>query len=224
MFSAIWWGPEHRHGHEHARCGRHGHHGCGEYGYGHDMWAGGPGRRGGRGGGWFDRMGGGRGGFGGRGGGGRVFGPGDLRLMLLALVAEKPSHGYELIKAIEEKFGGSYAPSPGSVYPTLTLLEEIGHVRSQASEGSKRLYEITEEGRAFLAENQAAVNGIAARMGFIARAMHRHSFPESVHEAMHTLRAALTFHGGEWTDEEANRVREILEHAAEEIGRRPGAK
>jgi hypothetical protein len=86
------------------------------------------------------------------------------------------------------------------------------------------LYEITEEGRAFLAENQAAVNGMAARMGFVARAMHRHSFPESVHEAMHTLRAALMFHGGEWTEEEANRVREILEHAAESIGKRPESK
>lgn len=144
--------------------------------------------------------------------------------MLLALIAEKPSHGYELIKAIEEKFGGSYAPSPGSVYPTLTLLEEIGHIRSQSSEGSKRLYEITEEGRAFLAENQTAINGIAARMGFVARAMHRHSFPEPLHEAIHTLRAALMFHGGEWTDEETNRVREILEHAAESISKRPEAK
>jgi DNA-binding PadR family transcriptional regulator len=189
------------------------------------MWAG-P-SRGGRGGGWFERAamrGGPFGGRGGRGGGGRVFGPGDLRLLLLALIAEKPSHGYELIKAIEEKFGGTYAPSPGSVYPTLTLLEELGHIRSQSSEGSKRLYEITEEGRAFLAENQAAVNGMAARMGFVARAMHRHSFPESVHEAMHTLRAALMFHGGEWTEEEANRVREILEHAAESIGKRPESK
>jgi DNA-binding PadR family transcriptional regulator len=168
--------------------------------------------------------GGGRGGFGGRGGGGRVFGPGDLRLMLLALIAEKPSHGYELIKAIEEKFGGTYAPSPGSVYPTLTLLEELGHIRSQSSEGSKRLYEITEAGQAFLTENQATINGIAARMGFVARAMHRHSFPDSVHEAMHTLRAALMFHGGEWNEEETQRVREILERAAESIGKRPAAK
>jgi DNA-binding PadR family transcriptional regulator len=213
MFSAIWWGG-HRHG---------------WHGYEHEM-CGGPGHRG-HGGGWFDHVlamrGGpwrGRGGFGGRGGGGRVFGPGDLRLMLLALIAEKPSHGYELIKAIEEKFGGTYAPSPGSVYPTLTLLEELGHIRSQSSEGSKRLYEITEEGQAFMAENREAINGIAARMGFVARAMHRHSFPESVHEAMHTLRAALMFHGGDWDDEETGRVREILEHAAEAIGKRPGTK
>ena len=144
--------------------------------------------------------------------------------MLLALIAEKPSHGYELIKAIEEKFGGTYAPSPGSVYPTLTLLEELGHIRSQSSEGPKRLYEITEEGQAFMAENREAINGIAARMGFVARAMHRHSFPESVHEAMHTLRAALMFHGGDWDDEETRRVREILERAADAIGKRPGAR
>src|SRR5262245_36241249 len=84
----------------------------------------------------------GRGGFGrGGGGGGRIFGPGDLRLVLLALIEEKPRHGYELIKDLEQKFGGGYAPSPGSVYPTLTLLEELEQVRSVSSEGTKRLFE-----------------------------------------------------------------------------------
>src|SRR5262245_14109482 len=68
-------------------------------------------------------------------GGGRVFGPGDLRLVLLAMIAEKPRHGYELIKELEQKFGGGYAPSPGSIYPTLTLLEELEHVRSASSAG-----------------------------------------------------------------------------------------
>src|ERR1700722_17324487 len=87
-------------------------------------------------------------GFGGRGGGGgRIFGPGDLRLMLLALIAEKPRHGYELIKEIEQKFGGTYSPSPGSIYPTLTLLEELEQVRASASEGARKLFEITDQGR-----------------------------------------------------------------------------
>jgi DNA-binding PadR family transcriptional regulator len=76
-----------------------------------------------------------------------MFGPGDLRLVLLSLIEEKPRHGYELIKELEQKFGGSYAPSPGSVYPTLQLLEDEGLVRSTERDG-KRVYEIPEAGRA----------------------------------------------------------------------------
>lgn len=165
----------------------------------------------------------GRGGFGrgGGGGGGRIFGPGDLRLILLALVAEKPSHGYDLIKAVEQKFGGGYSPSPGSVYPTLTLLEDLGHVRATTADGTRRLYEITDEGRAFLAENQATIDGIMARITLTARAMSGGAPPVQVHQAMHTLRAALLLHRGDWTDEEAGRVREILERAAEAISKKP---
>ena len=90
------------------RGGRGGHHG---HESGHGRGHGGP-----------DEWSRGRGGFGRGGGGGRIFGPGDLRLMLLALIAEKPRHGYELIKEIEQKFGGAYSPSPGSIYPTLTQI------------------------------------------------------------------------------------------------------
>ncbi len=156
----------------------------------------------------------------GRGGGGRIFGPGDLRLILLALVAEKPSYGYELIKAVEQKFGGGYSPSPGSVYPTLTLLEELGHVRATTSDGAKRLFEITPEGRQFLAENQTTIDGIMARMGLAARAMSGNAPPAQIHQAMHTLKAALLFHRGDWSEEEATRVSEILQLAAEAISKR----
>src|SRR5689334_14146312 len=90
------------------------------------------------------QVGRGRFGFGRGGGGGRVFGPGDLRLVLLALVAEQPRYGYQLIKEIEQRFGGAYAPSPGSVYPTLTLLEEIGQIRASPSDTQKRLFEVTD--------------------------------------------------------------------------------
>lgn len=100
-------------------------------------------------------------GFGGRGGGGRLLGHGDLRLLLLALIGEKPSHGYDLIRAVEERFAGAYAPSPGAVYPTLTMLEEQDLIGAEASEGSKRLYAITEAGKAFLIENAAQVEGIS---------------------------------------------------------------
>jgi DNA-binding PadR family transcriptional regulator len=162
----------------------------------------------------------GRGGFGRGGGGGRIFGPGDLRLMLLALIAEKARHGYELIKDIEQRFGGGYSPSPGSVYPTLTLLEELGHVRAATSEGAKRLFEITTEGREFLAENRATIDGITARMDLAARAMSGHAPPVGVFQAMHTLKAALLYHRGEWSEAESNRVRHIIEQAADAISKR----
>lgn len=163
------------------------------------------------------RHGGRAGGFGRWGGGGRVFGPGDLRLVLLALIAEQPRHGYELIKEIEQRFGGGYSPSPGSVYPTLTLQEELGYVRATASEGAKRLFEITDEGRAFLAENQAAVDGVMERMNLAAQAMTGQAVPETVRQAMHTLKAALRFRSAGWNEAETERVRKALERATREV-------
>ena len=177
----------------------------------------------GRGHGGPDEWSRGRGGFG-RGGGGRIFGPGDLRLMLLALIAEKPRHGYELIKEIEQKFGGAYSPSPGSIYPTLTLLEELDHVRASATDGARKLFEITEQGRAFLDENRATLDGVLARMGLAARHMSGRAWPESVHQAMHTLKHALLLRPGEWSETEAERVRKIIENAVEAISNGRPAK
>jgi DNA-binding PadR family transcriptional regulator len=161
----------------------------------------------------------GRGPFGRGGGGGRVFGPGDLRLVLLAMIEEKPRHGYELIKELEQKFGGGYAPSPGSIYPTLTLLEELDHVRASSTEGTKRLFEITAEGRKYLRENEAALKSALARMEMAARAVSGELPPHDLHHAMHTLKAALMFHRGGWDAKETERVREIIERAADEISR-----
>src|ERR1700750_2338270 len=111
-------------------------------------------------------FGGGRHGFGFRGGRGgpmRLFGAGDLRYVILQLIAEKPSHGYEIIKSIQERLGGTYAPSPGVVYPMMTMLEEMGHA-TVVQEGSRKLYAITEEGQKALAENKAMVDALFARM------------------------------------------------------------
>jgi DNA-binding PadR family transcriptional regulator len=146
-----------------------------------------------------------------------VFGPGDLRLVLLAMIEERPRHGYELIKELEQKFGGGYAPSPGSVYPTLMLLEELGYIRSATSEGTRKLFEITAEGRTYLRENQAALNSAMARMEMAARAVAGEAPPEDLHHAMHTLKAALLFHRGGWSDKEVERVRKIIETATEAI-------
>ena len=173
-----------------------------------------------RGGGWFGR---GPGGFGGPGPGGfggrgaRMFGHGDLRLVLLALIAEKPRHGYDLIRAIEEKFGGAYSPSPGAVYPTLTMLVEQDHLKSEDAAGGKKLYTITPEGLAFLAQNKDAVDGVKARMDLAAQAFNNHATPEKVREAFHTLRQSLHMRQGPWTEDEANRIRAILEKAARDI-------
>ena len=177
----------------------------------------------GRGHGGPDEWSRGRGGFG-RGGGGRIFGPGDLRLLLLALIAEKPRHGYELIKEIEQKFGGAYSPSPGSIYPTLTLLEELDHVRASATDGARKLFEITDQGRAFLSENQATLDGVLARMTLAARHMSGRAWPESVHQAMHTLKHALLLRPSEWSTAEAERVRKIIENAVEAISNGRSAK
>lgn len=169
-----------------------------------------------------DRSHSGRGHFGrGGGGGGRVFGPGDLRLVLLALIEEKPRHGYELIKELEQKFGGTYAPSPGSVYPTLTLLEELGHLRATTSEGTKRLFEITADGTRYLRENEAALNSALSRMEMAARAASGDTPPSDLHHAMHTLKAAILFHRGGWDAKETERVRKIIEGAAAAITQRP---
>jgi DNA-binding PadR family transcriptional regulator len=146
-----------------------------------------------------------------------VFGPGDLRLLLLDLIKEKPRHGYELIKELEQKFGGGYAPSPGSVYPTLTLLEELGHVSSQASTGTRRLFEITAEGERYLQENAAVLASVRARMEMAARALSGDMPPLEVLHAMHVLKAALAFHRGGWDEIETARVLGILQQAAEAI-------
>ena len=76
----------------------------------------------------------------------RFFGQGDVRLIILKLIGEKPSHGYEIIKAIEDRLGGAYSPSPGIVYPALTLLEEQGLIRVETTDGPRKLYAITPEG------------------------------------------------------------------------------
>lgn len=95
---------------------------------------------------------------------GRPFEQGELRFVLLQMIGEAPRHGYELIKAIEDKMGGAYSPSPGVIYPTLTLLEELGYARVETDDGGKKQYAATPEGTAFLDANRSTVDGIFGRM------------------------------------------------------------
>src|SRR3974390_683872 len=94
---------------------------------------------------------------------GRKLASDDLQLLLLALIAEKPSHGYDLIKLLEERSGGYYVPSPGMIYPALTYLEEAGHATIE-QEGTKKLYRISEEGKAHLDQNRAAADELLAQL------------------------------------------------------------
>ncbi|MGA8757402.1 MAG: PadR family transcriptional regulator [Stellaceae bacterium] len=168
-------------------------------------------------------FGGGRGGghhYGGHGGArlGRFFDHGDLRYVLLGLIAERPRHGYELIKAIEEKFGGLYSPSPGVVYPTLTLLEELGYIRPEAADGPRKQFIVTQEGSEFLAANKALVDHIFARMAEVSRTYAGGPAPE-IQRAMHNLETAVTIRlgRGPLTADEVRTVTAILDRTASEI-------
>jgi DNA-binding PadR family transcriptional regulator len=154
---------------------------------------------------------------GGRRGGGRLLGHGDLKLLLLALIEQQPRHGYELIRTIEEMFHGQYSPSPGAVYPTLTMLEELGHASLENEQGGRKLYAITAEGRAFLNENRAAVDAMTERTRHGARLIAKLSLPMAVRKAMHVLKHAVLMRAGDWNKAEAQRVAAILERAAAEI-------
>ena len=208
----------------------HGHHGH-EDNYGHGWkWAAG-------------RHGGGRFGFGRRGKwdfGGRdpedwmrarrMLAQGDLRLVALALIAEAPRHGYEIIKLLEEKTADWYSPSPGIVYPTLTYLEEAGYVTA-STEGSKKLYTITEEGSAYLKANREIVDAVLDRINALGERVsrwRRHmrgdradrgSLPPLTEAALDHLRETIGKRLEGDADAEAHLV-EILARAAADMQRK----
>lgn len=180
---------------------------CSEHAEEHD------GRRGGRGGG-----GGGRG-----PGGGRVFGHGGLRFVLLQLIADKPSHGYELIKAIEDRLGGAYSPSPGTVYPTLTLLEELGYLSvGVADEGGRKRYTVTPTGQDFLAANRETTDTLMARMsGGVDGAGPRGGRPPQVTRAIENLKLAMRMRLSRepLTEAQAHAFAAVLDSAAQQLER-----
>lgn len=179
--------------------------------------------RGGRG--FGHGFGGGRG-FGGRHDGEgrgprrRMFDGGELRLVLLKLIADEPRHGYDLIRRIEELTGGAYAPSPGIVYPTLTLLDDMGHVEARQSEGAKKLFAITPEGQAELDANREMVDALLARLAAIGEESQRTN-AASVRRAMGNLRQVLVnrLGRGEVDEEVLHRVVALIDEAAQKIER-----
>jgi DNA-binding PadR family transcriptional regulator len=170
---------------------------------------------------------GGAGGWGGRAfRAGRRLASGDLQLVLLALLSDRPSHGYELIKALEERSGGFYVPSPGMIYPALTWLEEMGYA-SVTADGAKKLYSISDSGREYLKENRDAADAMLGQLEYIGRKMGRvreiFGFEEAdeegsgeVHAARHDLKQALRDKRGA-PAEEKSRIAAILRAAAEQI-------
>lgn len=161
---------------------------------------------------------GGHGGGGGRGGRGRLFGHGDMRLVLLHLLQQGPQHGYELIKAIEHLAGGDYSPSPGVIYPTLTLLEESGLLQASADAGGRRQFQLTAAGSAALAAEGEGVARILARLSEAAKVACARNNPQ-VHRAMHNLKMALQlrFAHGEPDADTLARIAAAIDRAAVEI-------
>lgn len=154
------------------------------------------------------------------GGGGRgsrgpkMFDAGALRFVVLKLIAEQPRHGYELMKEIEERAGGGYSPSPGVIYPLLSMLEDLGHV-VVTQDGQKKLHTITPEGTAFLEANRALVEAVQARMP---GGGHAHG-SSGLRQSMHALKAVVIERAreGEPGDPRLERILAILQRAADEI-------
>jgi DNA-binding PadR family transcriptional regulator len=150
--------------------------------------------------------------------GGRIFEQGDLRQVILKLIGEKPSHGYEIIKAIEDRLGGAYSPSPGVIYPTLTLLEETGLIAASQSEGPRKLYEITNEGRAALERDKAAVEAIFARMSEINARLGGGPAPQII-RAYENLKTALKLRlrRGPLSAAQVSAIAELLDETAKTV-------
>ena len=184
-----------------------------------DDWGFGPGFPFGGPGGWSGAWGRGYG----RGGPGRgrrrsqMFESGEVKFVILRLLKEKPMHGYEVMKALEEKTSGCYSPSPGTVYPTLQLLEDEGYVQVQETDG-KKVYHITPEGEAFLAENRDVIEEIVDRVRETVRDVAGGAMGD-VHRSFGKL--AKTTFGTAWRrgpdDPALSRVAEILKQAAADV-------
>ena len=155
----------------------------------------------------------------------RMFSGGELRLVLLKLIADQPRHGYELIKAIEDMTGGEYAPSPGVVYPTLTMLEDMGLIAEKKSKDSKKVFEATDDGRSHLEENPEEVDELIERLeghGHQRRRGQRPEIGRAIGNLMTALRNRIAHEG--WNDELLEEVVDILDEAAQRIERVREAK
>jgi DNA-binding PadR family transcriptional regulator len=150
----------------------------------------------------------------------RMFESGELRLVLLKLIADEPRHGYDLIRAIEEMTGGEYAPSPGVIYPTLTLLQDMGLIDEAPGEGARKPFEITDAGRAHLEEHNEEVEGLMERLSDLAPRESSAAGP-AIGRAVRNLMTALSHRVGRegLNDELLHEIAAILDEAAQRIER-----
>ncbi|GAA4026295.1 hypothetical protein GCM10022281_01090 [Sphingomonas rosea] len=163
----------------------------------------------------FGRGGGGRGGR-----RGRMFGSGELRLVLLKLIADEPRHGYDLIRAIEELTHGDYAPSPGVIYPTLSLLSDEGLIEEQPGEGARKRFAATAAGRAQLEENGEDVERLFERLEETGSHRRERNRPE-LHRAVKNLMSAWNnrVKRDGWSEELLEQIVDIIDEAAKKIER-----
>ncbi len=150
----------------------------------------------------------------------RMFDGGELRLVLLKLIADEARHGYDLIRAIEDMTGGQYAPSPGVVYPTLSMLDEMGFIAEQRSDDSRKRFAVTPEGAMHLEENREQVEALMARLeGVGAEAKRADGAP--IRRAMGNLSVALKerLSRGEFSDDTLHDVAALIDEVAQKIER-----
>src|SRR5258707_5109528 len=150
----------------------------------------------------------------------RMFESGELRLVLLKLIADEPRHGYDLIRAIEDMTGGEYAPSPGVIYPTLTLLQDMGLIEEAPGEGPRKAFQVTDEGRAHLAEREEEVEALFERLRDLAPREGSGAGP-AIGRAVKNLMTALRHRIGRdgLDDELLHEIAAILDEAAQRIER-----
>lgn len=148
----------------------------------------------------------------------RLFDGGELRLVLLRLIGDQPRHGYDLIRAIEERTGGSYAPSPGVVYPTLTMLGDMGQIEETPSEGARKIFTVTDEGRRVLEEKAEEIAALMARLDQLGEVRER-TDGASVRRAMHNLKAALLHRLHDADVETIHEAVALIDEAARKIER-----
>jgi DNA-binding PadR family transcriptional regulator len=151
------------------------------------------------------------------GGPGRLFDGGEMKLVILKLLSEQPSYGYQLIKTMEQRLSGGYTPSAGVIYPTLTMLEEEGLVEA-SSENNKKVYSVTADGRVYLEKNEAHVREIFERLDEAGRSFERGRSPE-IMKAFINLRGAIVARVSREsvTPEQVRKIVEAINAAAKAI-------
>jgi DNA-binding PadR family transcriptional regulator len=148
-----------------------------------------------------------------------MFEGGELRLVLLKLIADEPRHGYDLIRAIEDLTGGEYAPSPGVVYPTLTLLQDMGLIEEAAGEGARKPFQITDDGRAYLEERSDEAEALLERLDEL-KPRHSDAGP-AIGRAVKNLMTALSHRVRRdgLNDDLLHEIAGVLDEAAQRIER-----